>query len=538
MNQRIIQKPDSSGFGSQRKGPESSGLPTDLINQASGRLEILVLIYAGIYFISFFMVPDPHELDGGTNHFVLGIVAAVFIASSLALYLALRSGGLAPNQIQTIGLIFEVYGAVGINIGVLSWNGDPSMVSGGLAWTTVWIVSFPLFLPAPPRKTFVAAMTTASIFPVMLLVLMLRGFTLPGTILAEPIVANYLCVGIAVLASSVIYGLGRDVAQARQMGSYRLSERLGRGGMGEVWKADHMLLARTAAIKLIRTDLDGGITPAHLERFEREVQATAGLRSPHTIDVYDFGLTSDGTFYYVMELLDGLDLENLVRMNGPLPPGRVVHILRQVCHSLAEAHQVGMVHRDIKPANIFICRYGRDLDFVKLLDFGLVKQARGTDTGDVALTQDGSFTGTPAYASPEMAGGDVDQVDATSDIYSLGCVAFWLLTGRTVFEASTTLQMLMKHHGEVPEAPSGFTEQELDSEIDRLILECLEKKSRDRIPSAQVLDARLRKIATTNPWSPDEAGRWWDQHRPERSETESSSDLPPTVDELIVTKAR
>ena len=308
--------------------------------------------------------------------------------------------------------------------------------------------------------------------------------------------------------------------------------------MGEVWKADHMLLARTAAIKLIRTDLDGGITPAHLERFEREVQATAGLRSPHTIDVYDFGLTSDGTFYYVMELLDGLDLENLVRMNGPLPPGRVVHILRQVCHSLAEAHQVGMVHRDIKPANIFICRYGRDLDFVKLLDFGLVKQARGTDAGDVALTQDGSFTGTPAYASPEMAGGDVDQVDATSDIYSLGCVAFWLLTGRTVFEASTTVQMLMKHHGEVPEAPSGFTEREVDSEIDHLILECLEKKSRDRVPSAQVLDARLRKIATTNPWSPDEAGRWWDQHRPERSETESSSDLPPTVDELIVTKAR
>jgi hypothetical protein len=299
-----MQKPDFFRFGASHSDGESSGLPTDLINQASGRLQILVLVYAGIYFVSFFFIPHPHEMNGGATHFALGVVAAFFIISSLALYLALRSGRLEPDQIQTMGLIFEVYGAVGINIGVLAWNGDPSVVPGGLTWTTVWIVAFPLFLPAKPRKTFVAAMTTASIFPLILLILALRGFTLPGTILAEPIVANYLCVGIAVLASSVIHGLGREVAQARQMGSYRLSEQLGQGGMGEVWKADHMLLARTAAIKLIRTDLDGRITAAHLQRFEREVQATAGLHSPHTIDVYDYGLTSDGTFYYVMELLD------------------------------------------------------------------------------------------------------------------------------------------------------------------------------------------------------------------------------------------
>jgi serine/threonine-protein kinase len=209
-----------------------------------------------------------------------------------------------------------------------------------------------------------------------------------------------------------------------------------------------------------------------------------------------------------MELLDGIDLERLVRKEGPLPVPRVIHILRQVCHSLAEAHQHGMIHRDVKPANIFLCRYGRDVDFIKLLDFGLVKQS-GSAAPDMGLTRIGGFAGTPAYASPEMIRG-AEKLDCRADIYALGCVAFWLLTGTVVFEASTALEMLMKHATEPPEPPSRLAEQLIPQELDRLVLQCLEKRPEARIASAEELDLRLAEIAEVCPWSTAEARRWWE----------------------------
>jgi serine/threonine-protein kinase len=296
------------------------------------------------------------------------------------------------------------------------------------------------------------------------------------------------------------------------MGSYHLREKLGEGGMGEVWIADHEMLARPAAIKLIRHagDATHTVTDEMLHRFEREVQAAAHLRSPHTIEIYDYGLADDGTFFYVMELLDGLDLDAFVKEYGPQPWPRVVAILTQVCHSLGEAHERGLVHRDIKPANIFLCRVGRDVDQVKVLDFGLVKMT--ADAGvNRDLTQEGMFVGTPAFAPPEQAKEGVEAIDARGDIYSLGCVAFWLLTGRLVFERKTPVDMLIAHARDEPLSPARATELEIPAALDALVLGCLAKDAHDRPSSADDLVASLETLQAD--WTEHDARAWWSQHR-------------------------
>ena len=238
---------------------------------------------------------------------------------------------------------------------------------------------------------------------------------------------SYACAFVVVVPAKVLHRISRRLKEAQELGSYYLIEPLGHGGMGEVWRAEHRLLAREAAIKLVRPELLGARSEEEaqrvLRRFEREAQATAALRSPHTIQVFDFGITQEGTFYYVMELLLGRDLESLVREFGPLPPERALYLLRQICHSLADAHAHGLVHRDIKPANIYVCRMGLDYDFAKVLDFGLVK-IRDRSSADTLVTADQRTTGTPAYMAPECILGDAD-VDRRADVYSLGCVAYF-----------------------------------------------------------------------------------------------------------------
>jgi len=283
--------------------------------------------------------------------------------------------------------------------------------------------------------------------------------------------------------------------------------RLGSGGMGEVWLARHRLLARPAAVKLIRPALMGGDTgPSAAERFEREAQATASMRSPHTIELYDFGVAHDGAFYYVMELLDGFDADSLVRRFGPLPPGRAVALLRGMCHSLAEAHDAQLIHRDIKPANVFVCRYGRDVEFVKVLDFGLVRRT-GPALDDAQATLDQAITGTPAFMAPEQALGR-DRGDARSDIYAIGCVAYWLLTGRLVFEGETVLEILTHHARSVPEPPSSRTDAPIPAAFDRLVLSCLEKDPALRPQDAPTL-SRMLDGCGTSPWTQEAAHAWW-----------------------------
>jgi serine/threonine-protein kinase len=236
------------------------------------------------------------------------------------------------------------------------------------------------------------------------------------------------------------------------------------------------------------------------------------LGSPHTIEIYDFGATEDGSFYYVMELLDGLDLRRLIERYGPIPPNRAVHLLAQACHSLADAHESGLIHRDIKPANIFACRRGREEDFVKVLDFGLVKHA-DSKVADVQLTTVGTTTGTPAFMAPEAVY-EAERMDARSDLYALGCVGYWLVTGRLVFEHETPIQTLLSHLNDTPVPPSRVATQSIPEEFDRAIMDCLAKDPARRPPSAEALGKRLQKsLGAMEPWTVDEARAWWTRVR-------------------------
>jgi serine/threonine-protein kinase len=280
---------------------------------------------------------------------------------------------------------------------------------------------------------------------------------------------------------------------------------------------DHTWTARPAAVKLIRSEIIGSSSPAAAriitERFRREAEAAASLRSPHTINLYDFGISQDGTFFLVMELLDGLDLETLVERFGPVPADRTVYLLRQACESLAEAHTRGLVHRDIKPSNIFTCRMGLDVDFVKVLDFGLVKAVGEASREATLLTAPDSTTGTPAYIAPEMIRGD-RVPDHRVDIYTLGCVGYWLLTGRLVFQAPNGIQMMYQHANAQPVAPSQRSELEIPGDLDRIILSCLAKFPEDRPQTAQELSRLLGATASAASWTEERAHRWWDRHHP------------------------
>ena len=315
------------------------------------------------------------------------------------------------------------------------------------------------------------------------------------------------------MQTGIEHGVGETNGPA--LGSYQLVERLGEGGMGEVWLARHRLLARTAAIKLIRPEAlgrDRARAAATLTRFEREAQATAALTSPHTIRLFDFGLTTEGTFYYVMERLDGRDLESLVREFGPLPPERVLYLIRQVCRSLAEAHAMGVVHRDIKPANIYACRMGVEYDFVKVLDFGLAKmEERSGDT----IRRSAFAAGTPAYMAPEVIRGE-GPVDRRADVYAVGCVAYFLLTGELVFDAADPIDILVQHLEEDPAPPSLRTEQRVSRDVDSLVLACLQKDPDRRPQSADALFQMAGACRTADVWDRREAERWWQMHLPQR----------------------
>lgn len=309
-------------------------------------------------------------------------------------------------------------------------------------------------------------------------------------------------------------------------GSYVLVEPLGRGGMGEVWIARHALLGRPAALKVIRNaDLADTATGSVLgARFAREARAAAALSSPHTVRIFDFGTTADDAFYYAMELLDGLDLRAMVERFGPLPAERAVHFLALACESLAEAHLAGLVHRDVKPANLFASRAGVRVDFLKVLDFGLVKSLEGARE-DTQLTSAGATAGSPAFMAPEVAMGEA--VDARADLYGLGCVAFWLLTGQLVFDERTAVRTLMAHVGTAPRAPSAALGAPLPPGLDELVLACLAKRPEGRPASAEELAQRLRAIPLATPWSEARAEAWWREHLPEpRAVPELPAELP------------
>lgn len=310
------------------------------------------------------------------------------------------------------------------------------------------------------------------------------------------------------LAHQTIRSLEQRLSDARRLRNYRLVELLGRGGMGEVWRAEHHLLPRPAAIKFIHPETLGRGTQKDrreiAERFLKEARATARLSSPHTIEIYDFGVTPDGTLCYVMEFLEGLDLETMVLDCGPLPPARAVYLLRQVCISLAEAHEQNFVHRDIKPANIYVCRKGIHFDFVKVLDFGIATQMHGgTSTPDEAF----EVVGTPAYMAPEIVLGRGP--DARADIYSLGCVAYWLLTGQTVVGGNTVTEMVSHQVHTRPLPPSYRGRQPIPRDLELVVLKCLKKHPDDRVRSVSELSQDLARCDVGPSWTPGQAMEWW-----------------------------
>nr|MDQ2643754.1 serine/threonine protein kinase [Myxococcota bacterium] len=310
-------------------------------------------------------------------------------------------------------------------------------------------------------------------------------------------------VGVVVTSISwVIYGLQLRVKEAAELGQYELEHKIGEGGMGIVYRARHALLRRPTAVKLLPPDRAG---LGAIARFEREVRLTARLNHPNIVAVYDYGHTPEGLFYYAMEFLDGVDLERLVEADGPQPPGRVVNVLLQIASALAEAHHVGLIHRDVKPANVFLCRRGLELDSVKVLDFGLVRETASVDATQSTLNV---LTGTPLYMSPEQIT-DPQHVDGRSDLYALGAVAYFLLTGEPPFTGSSVVEVCGHHLHTVPVRPSERLGQHLPEDLERLVLALLEKKPGQRPSDAQTLVRALRSCASARDWNHDRADEWW-----------------------------
>ncbi len=490
-------------------------LPDDVLEEHIRRFGVLAAVGAGLWLFGLFMqtviVPRTIGTTVPAGSIAINLCA---IAASAVAFLYVRYATHCARTKLDVGLWYMLFNAAAV--GLLNANRLPDIGSTDrISWNTIVILVSSMFTPTAPLKMFVAAMAAASMDPLAMWTAHLRGAATPSVV--ETLVLfmpNYACAIVAAVPAIAMRRIGQRLRQAQELGSYQLLEMLGRGGMGEVWRAKHRLLARPAAIKLVRPEVLGASSEAEhrmlLRRFEREAQATAALSSPHTIRIFDFGATNDGSFYYVMELLLGRDLESLVREFGPLPADRVVYLLRQVCHSLADAHARGMVHRDIKPANIYVCRMGLDYDFVKVLDFGLVKVTAREAAGQT-LTMDHTTTGTPAFMAPEVILGERD-VDQRADVYALGCVAYYLLTGELVFEADTPMKMLLHHVQTPPVPPSQRTELPVPKELDDLILACLEKDPRRRPQDAQQLFAMACACRMGGGWDVEAARRWWELH--------------------------
>jgi hypothetical protein len=430
---------------------------------------------------------------------------------------ALESGGLLIDL--TLSALMGRYLLAGFardhslvtSEGMMMADGYMSMVQ--LAGTTSLVAMRAALIPSAPRRTFLISATCGvpMILANSLLIPAGSGFAwraldsgvypwLPATAAMMWSIVTITCT----LISWVIYGLRAEVNEARRLGQYTLEEKIGEGGMGVVYRATHAMLRRPAAIKLLLPDRAG---EKDLVRFEREVQLTSRLAHPHTISIFDYGRTAGGVFYYVMEYLDGFDLERLVDEDGPLRAPRVIRILAQASGALSEAHALGIIHRDIKPANIVLTDRADEPDVIKVVDFGLVKTL-GSAPGDLGVTNVNAIVGTPMYLAPEAIVSP-DSVDARSDIYALGAVGYFLLTGQPVFEASTVVEVCSKHLHEAPVPPAQRLGRPIPSDLEALVLACLAKRREDRPASAEVLRAALLACADATKYDVADARAWW-----------------------------
>ena len=507
----------------------SPTLPPELMAEAAWRLGWVGLLYSAGVFFGYFgrraVLTWSGTLEAGWR--AGDAISAAAAVMGIAVYLVARHSALRPARVVDLGLAFQVAGAFGIAAGGY-WSGSPPLASTALTMVPtecVWIIVYPLVVPNAPAKVLVSSLLAASMRPAAIAAasVVSRSVIVAPATLASFLLSDYLAALVAYAVARIVHRSNVRLKHAREIGSYELLEPIGEGGMGEVWRARHRLLARPAALKLIRKDVLGSSQrsrDAMVQRFEREARDTARLGSTHTIDIYDFGVTETGDFYYVMELLDGISLERFVELFGPMEPARTVHLISQVCHSLGEAHALGLVHRDIKPANIFMCRLGPDYDFIKVLDFGLVKHL--DKRAGQMLTVEGTTAGTPEYMAPEIALGRTD-ADGRADLYSLGCVAYFLLTGQPVFSGDSAIATALAHVNEPPAPPSARSEFQIPPELDAVIVQCLSKNPSDRPSTAADLSCRLLGTEPRDAWTEDAARAWWELHRLSLARVEGAS---------------
>jgi eukaryotic-like serine/threonine-protein kinase len=473
------------------------------------------------------------------------LVAGVAFA---ALWLLLRGAPRSPRFVRGVELstLFVGTAAFSSIALVMDLTASPDMiVRSVLSWL---LLAYAVYVPSSMRRTLVVA----SLMTVPLLGSIFIAFSSWDPALHDPpaaiwpkgevgdmaypatLVSSFLwaiVVAMAAAFSQTIYGLRKAVSDVRRLGQYTLEKKLGEGGMGVVYRASHAMLRRPTAIKLLSPGRAGKDA---LVRFEREVQRTAMLTHPNTVSVFDYGRTTDGIFYYAMELLEGASLDEIVEVDGAQPEGRVIHLLEQAAGSLAEAHDAGLIHRDVKPGNILVVDRGGIPDLVKVVDFGLVKDVgrRGSGEGssDAALTMADTVTGTPLYIAPEALTAP-ERVDARADLYALGAVGYWLLTGSHVFGGGSVVEVCAHHLHSIPESPSIRLGSPVAADLEAVLLACLEKRPEDRPASAHVLRERLRECAAAGSWSNARAAEWWALHRHQlRSAGAGASTPSPAAD--------
>jgi len=453
----------------------------------------------------FLLTPDPSL----TLRLSLDKYDLLAIALFLGLWALTRRGRLPLGLLRGLEAGVSILTCAGYALMVQGSTQELNLLVPVLAAMAV-LMTRAMIIPTTPRRTFAISLVACVPFVV-------SAYFLARDIGAETSIPSILgptvyvgcwlgmITALATLASRIVFGLEQKVRAARKLGQYTLVARIGQGGMGVVYRAEHAMLRRPTAIKVLPPEKMGD---ENVRRFEREVQLTSQLTHPNTICIYDYGRTPDGLFYYAMEYLDGFTLTELVELAGPLPPARVAFLMRQAAGSLDEAHGIGLIHRDVKPDNIVVCARGGAADVVKVLDFGLVKAHHSPDP---ALSQADALVGTPLTMSPE-AFLEPGSVGAASDIYALGAVAYYLATGRHVFQATSLFALSAMHVGEPPEPPSQARGEPLPEAMERLILECLAKKPADRPPSARELERRWAALIDGG-WSSDDALGWWQKHQ-------------------------
>jgi eukaryotic-like serine/threonine-protein kinase len=461
-------------------------------------------------------------------------LAIALAVGALALYLRRGRPSLEVLQAIDVGAVLAQALAASLLLLDVEARSTRGMLVGAtrpevgvLLGVTQILVLRAALIPSKPARTAVVSALAMAILAAAtgyIHATMVRRWSGAVPMAAPITVAVWGTVSVATSAvvSFVVYGLQARVREAMALGQYTLEEKLGEGGMGVVYLARHALLRRPTAVKL----LAGGLTGAPaIARFEREVQLTSQLSHPNIVAVYDFGRTPDGIFYYAMEYVDGIDLERVVERDGPLPPGRVLDILEQVAGALAEAHAVGLIHRDIKPANLLIRARPRGPESIKVVDFGLVKDVSGSSPNLTGLSE---LAGTPLYMAPEAIASP-DAVDARSDIYALGAVGYFLLTGQPLFEGATAVVVLGHHLHSSVTPPSERTDQTVPKKLEAVLLRCLSKRPDDRPGDAAALVAELGACDDVPPWTPDHAARWWADRAPSLRAAKPSARGPRTL---------